>query len=789
MGIDKYNSLCRGIVMKYAHEWKGIISRFGRWIDMENDYKTMDLKFMESVWWVFQQIFNKKYVNPETGKEESLVYRGCRIMPYSNKCSTVLSNFEAQQNYELVKDPAVHITFPLVKDPEVKLLAWTTTPWTLPSNLAVTVHPDFVYVKIKVVEDGQILIIAECRLASLFNKPNLYTVLEKFKGKEMEGWEYQPLFDYFYEEYKSRAFKVTVDTYVTTDSGTGIVHSSPGFGEDDYRVCCKYRIIEPDSPPVPLDLEGNFTEKVADFKGLYIKDADKLIKQHLKKQGRLFKEGVYEHNYPMCWRSGTPLIYKAVSCWFIRVTAIKDDLVKNNFKSNWVPKEIQEGRFNNWLENAKDWCFSRNRFWGNPIPIWASEDFEELVCIGSVEELKEKSGYKGEITDLHMDYIDHITIPSQKGKGVLRRIDEVFDCWFESGAMPYGQVHYPFSTSEEKFKNLFPADFIAEGIDQTRGWFYTLNVISTALRNDTPYKNLIVNGIVLASNGKKMSKSKRNYTPLMDAAETMGADAIRLYIINSPLVKADSLCFKDEGVKEINKITFLPWYNSFKMLLQSIQRYEQNTGKPFVFDESFTEDKANLSNVMDSWITITSHNLTKYVRKEMEAYRLYNVVPRVMEFLESLTNWYIKLNRPRIRGEKGDQEAATSLNVLFNAVLRQTILMSPLVPFITEYFYQDLQRCIRADSPYKQESIHFVDIPQFNEALVDEQIEQNMKNMQNIVFHCRKVRNDKNKSLKYPIKTLQIFSTKEFLEGVRPLEVYIKEEINVDKVEFLLDEG
>lgn len=566
-------------------------------------------------------------------------------------------------------------------------------------------------------------------MASLFSKPNLYQVIEKIKGKDMENWEYQPLFNYYYEEYKSRAFKVTLDTYVTTDSGTGIVHSAPGFGEDDYRVCCKYRIIEPDSPPVPLDLEGNFTEKVSDFKGQYIKDADKLIKQHLKKQGRLFKEGVYEHNYPMCWRSGTPLIYKAVSCWFIRVTAIKEDLVKNNFKSNWVPKEIQEGRFNNWLANAKDWCFSRNRFWGNPVPIWASEDFEELVCIGSVEELKEKSGYKGEITDLHKDYIDHITIPSQQGKGVLRRIDEVFDCWFESGAMPYGQVHYPFSTKEEKFQKLFPADFIAEGLDQTRGWFYTLNVISTCLRNDTPYKNLIVNGIVLAANGKKMSKSKKNYTPLMDAAESMGADAIRLYIINSPLVKADSVCFKDDGVKEINKVTFLPWYNSFKMLLQSIQRLEQNTGKPFVFDENFAENKDNLTNVMDTWITITSHNLTKYFRQEMEAYRLYNVVPRVMEFLESLTNWYIKLNRPRIRGEKGEQEAQTSLNVLFNAVLRQTILMSPLVPFITEYFYQDIKRCIKEGSPYKQESIHFVDIPNFNESLVDEQIEQNMKNM------------------------------------------------------------
>ena len=433
MGIAKYNQECRSIVMRYSGLWEHVVTRFGRWIDFENDYKTMDIRFMESVWHVFQQLFRK-----------GLVYRGRRIMPYSNACNTVLSNFEVQQNYKEVDDPSVHVAFPLKNDPNVKLLAWTTTPWTLPSNLALAVNPDFVYVKVKDPKRNEVFILAECRLKDFFGKEK-FEVLEKLKGSDLVGLEYVPLFDFFLDRQKDGCFKVQSAGFVTDSDGTGIVHCAPGFGEEDYKLCVEKKIIHPDNPPVPLDENGRFTKEVSTYAGMYVKDADKVIMEDLKQLGRLAKKGVIKHNYPFCWRSETPLIYKAVSTWFIRVTDIKEDLVKNNHKAYWVPKVIQEKKFDNWLKDAKDWCFSRNRFWGNPIPLWVSEDGEEIVCVGSVKELEELTGVK--VTDLHRESIDHLTIESKQGKGKLRRIEEVFDCWFESGSMPFAQVHYPFSTN------------------------------------------------------------------------------------------------------------------------------------------------------------------------------------------------------------------------------------------------------------------------------------------------------------------------------------------------------
>jgi isoleucyl-tRNA synthetase len=414
------------------------------------------------------------------------------------------------------------------------------------------------------------------------------------------GKEYVPLFNYFESRAVDGCFKVLADTYVTSDTGTGIVHCSPGFGADDYRVAVKAGIISPADPPVPIDENGRFKDLIADFKGMYVKDADKEVRKVLKANNRLLIDGNVRHNYPFCWRSETPLIYKAVHCWFIKVTDVKDKLVQNNKKSYWVPAFAQEGRFNNWLENAEDWCFSRNRFWGNPIPIWVSEDYEEQVCVGSVEELRQLSGVEN-ITDLHRENIDHITIPSKKGKGVLRRIDEIFDCWFESGSMPYAQQHYPFTMKEEKFSQIFPADFIAEGIDQTRGWFYTLNVLATALRDDTPYKNLIVNGLVLNHEGKKMSKSKRNYPDPIEVINAYGADAVRLYLINSPLVRAENLNFKESGVKDTVRDVFLPWYNSYRLLLQNINRFESDNNQQFTYDEKIALS-GQLNNLMDRWI-------------------------------------------------------------------------------------------------------------------------------------------------------------------------------------------
>jgi isoleucyl-tRNA synthetase len=543
-GVDKFNEACRSGVLRYVNEWEKTTKRLGRWIDFKNDYKTMDLKFMDSVWWVFKQLW-------DSGR----VYEGVRVVPYSWRLSTPLSNFEAGNNYKDVQDPAVTIRFKLVDDSNLSILAWTTTPWTLPSNLALCVGPDIDYVEVKTA-DGERVLLAKSRLSTYFPKSENIEILRTVKGLDLVGLKYQPLFDFFTGQETEKCFTVLSDEYVTTEDGTGVVHQAPANGEDDYRIGSANGI------PIfnPVDDDGNFYGLDAEFNGMNVKEADKVIIKILKEKGLLFKQETIQHSYPFCERSNTPLIYRAISAWYVRVEDLTEQMVENNSTIHWVPEHIKEGRFGKWLAAARDWNISRNRFWGNPLPIWRCDQCGELECLGSASELQEKSGQK--VTDLHKHHVDPLTWACGKCNnsqgGIMRRVPEVLDCWFESGSMPYAQLHYPFE-NKEAFESSFPADFIAEGLDQTRGWFYTLMVLSTAIFKKAPFKNVIVNGMILAEDGKKMSKSLKNYPDPQEVMEEFGADALRLYMISSAVVRGESLKFSGAGVKEIVRSVMLPY--------------------------------------------------------------------------------------------------------------------------------------------------------------------------------------------------------------------------------------
>ncbi|CCG84421.1 protein of unknown function [Taphrina deformans PYCC 5710] len=776
MGIDKYNAECRAIVMRYASEWRSTIERMGRWIDFDNDYKTLNPSFMESVWWVFSQLYSK-----------GEVYRGFKVMPYSTGCTTPLSNFEAQQNYKDVPDPAVTIGFPLLSDPTTFLLAWTTTPWTLPSHLALAVNPTFEYVKIEDQESGNKYILLESLLKTLYKDPKKakYKVVEKIKGTDMVGWKYEPPFDYFYEEYKDVAFKVIPADYVTDDSGTGIVHQAPAFGEDDFEVAIKNNIISKDQPPpCPLDDKGCFTDIVRDFKGLYVKDADKEIQKYLKKSGRLIVQAQIMHSYAFCWRSDTPLLKRTIPAWFVRVQDHTDDMLAALEGTRWVPAFVKEKRFANWIENARDWNISRNRYWGTPIPLWVSDDYEEIVCINSIQQLEELSGVTG-ITDLHRDSIDQITIPSKQGRGPLRRVEEVFDCWFESGSMPYASNHYPFENAKT-FENQFPADFIAEGLDQTRGWFYTLLVLGTLLFNSAPFKNVIVNGLVLAEDGKKMSKKLKNYPEPGLIVSKYGADALRLYLINSPVVRAEPLRFKEEGVKEVIAKVILPLWNSYKFFEGQAALLHKVHGIDFKFDATL----ASSDNVMDKWILAACQSLIIFIKEEMGAYRLYTVVPRLLRLIDDMTNWYIRCNRRRLKGESGKDDAVVALNTLFDVLYTLTRTLSSFTPFITETIYQQLRNYLPQDSTGEDvRSIHFVSFPSVRSEFINEVVQRRVARMQSVIELGRTARERKTIGLKTPLSQLVVIhKDQEYLDDVQTLVQFVKDELNIREVVLSTDE-
>jgi isoleucyl-tRNA synthetase len=785
MGIKAYNNECRSIVQRYTKEWRTTVTRLGRWIDFDNDYKTMDPNFMESIWWVFSQLY-----------EKGLVYRGYKVMPFSTACGTPVSNFEAGMNYKDVNDPACVVHFPLVDDPECSLVAWTTTPWTLPSNLALCVNPAFEYVKILDKQRNKTFVLLEKRIVQLFpevgkadcsdeRKAELYEIKGRLLGSALVGKRYTPIFQYFAEgPAASTYFQVCGDSYVTEEGGTGIVHQAPAFGEDDYRVCLNHGVISKgEDIPCPVDSNGRFTEPVSPHKGEHVKAADAAICALLKASGRLILKETYAHSYPFCWRSDTPLIYKAVPSWFVKVESIRDRLLKNNAETYWVPNFVKEGRFHNWLRDAKDWAISRNRFWGTPIPLWISEDLQEVVVIDSVEKLYELSGVR--VTDLHKDTVDDITIPSKQGKGVLRRVEEVFDCWFESGSMPYAQLHYPFE-NKERFEKGFPADFIAEGMDQTRGWFYTLMVLSTALFDRPAFKNLIVNGLVLASDGKKMSKRLLNYPDPNNVIAKYGADAVRLYLINSPVVRADTMRFQEEGVNDTVRGVFLPWYNAFRFFMQCQDMYNGQSAE--INSPAFQPDSDRCkksTNDLDQWVQAAVFGLVSFVHEEMRAYRLYTVVPRLLKFIDELTNWYVRLNRERLKGARGRDEQLTGLSVLFEVLLTMALVMSPVTPFFSEYLYQNL-RCLMetkeadaVDAPGKAESVHYLMLPAEDESRMNPAIVKRFEDFQVAVGLCRLARERRKIRSNLPLKKVVVVCADEStVAGLEYLKQAIKDEIN-----------
>ena len=754
IGVKGYNAECRSIVQRFTSEWEKTVSRLGRWVDFENDYKTMDTNFMESVWWVFKQLWDK-----------NLIYQGTKVVPFSTSLGTVLSNFEASSNYKDVQDQAATVFFKMA-DEDAYLAAWTTTPWTLPSNLCLCTGADIDYVKVKDEEKDVTFYLAEARL-EYYSKKTELTILEKVKGSDLKGRKYEPLFPYFKELADEGCFQILNDGYVTTENGTGIVHIAPGFGEDDNRVMKEASIR---ACVCPVDDAGRFTAEVTDFSGVYVKDADKDIMRQLNESGRLYERSNYLHSYPFCPRSDTPLIYKTIPSWYVDIEAIKEKMIAANKEIYWVPEHIKEGRFGKWLEGARDWAISRNRVWGTPLPIWINDTTDSRICVGSIEELKNLSGI--ELDDLHREFTDDITFTIEGEEGTYKRIVEVFDCWFESGSMPYAQQHYPFE-NKEKFEAGFPAEFIAEGLDQTRGWFYTLTVLSAAMFDKPAFKNVIVNGLVLAEDGEKMSKRKKNYTAPDSLMHEYGADALRLYLITSGLVRGEEMKFADVGVKDMVRTALLPWYNSFKFF----KTYAEVDG----WDPS--KHLKSGSNITDNWLISNLQTLKKTISTEMEAYRLYNVVPALFTFIEDLTNTYIRLNRGRFWSEGLNDDKCEAYSTLYTALKELSISMAPFAPFFSEFIYQELKTLNSAqDEP---ESVHLCDYPVADDSKINAILEDAVDRMNQIILLGRQKRNQVKIKVKTPLRRLTVIhQDKALLDEIALLEEYIKAELNIKSIEY-----
>lgn len=755
-GVAQFNEACRAVVLRYTQEWRTIMTRAGRWVDFDDDYKTMDVDFMESIWWVQKTLYDK-----------GLMYEGHKIMPYCPRCSTVLSTHELNLGgYKDVHDPAVTVKFRLKDEPNCYFLAWTTTPWTLPSNLALSVGPDVDYVKIK--DGDEYYILGRSRLGSYYKNPEAVEILWTKKGADLGGISYEPLFPYFETEAAKGAFRTFVGSHVTDGDGTGIVHTAPGFGEDDFNVLRGSGI----STICPIDAECKFTAEVPEYQGRFVKDCDKDVIDRLKAEGKLVKREQILHSYPHCWRCSSPLIYRAIGSWFVKVEAIKPAMLANNNTINWVPDHIQQGRFGKWLEGARDWAISRNRYWGNPLPVWRCDHdgCTEEVCVGSRDELKKFSGTKP--ADLHKHFVDQISWKCRCGQGTMRRIPEVLDCWFESGSMPYGQLHYPFE-NKEWFDTHFPANFINEGLDQTRGWFYTLHILGSALLDKPAFQNCVVSGLVLATDGKKMSKSLRNYTDPVKVMEQYGADALRLFLMAGPVTKADDLRYSDEGVQGVLRDVLLPLWNAYSFYV-TYANLDGVTPTGLV---------RNPTNSLDGWILSELERTTDAVTRELDAYEISRAIGHLVSFLDLLNNWYIRRSRRRFWRSENDGDKVEAYDTLFQVLRRFVTLGAPVVPFITEEIWGNLR------GPEDTDSVHLADWPVYDPTRRRTDLEDKMAGARKAVGLGRALRNTHNLKNRQPLRAVYLVTRDSAEKTVlREMEDLIREELNVKEVIFQDDE-
>ena len=749
-GLEPFIDKCKESVWKYKGMWEDFSNTVGFWADMDDPYVTYDNTFIESEWWALKTIW-----------EKGLLYKGFKIVPYCPRCGTPLSSHEVAQGYKDVKERSAIARF-RAKGEDAYILAWTTTPWTLPSNVALCVNPAEQYVKVRMNEDGTVYYLAAA-LADTVLGEGAYTVLESCVGKDLEYKEYEPLFDFVSP--KEKCWYVTCDSYVTLTDGTGIVHIAPAFGNDDSIVGKNYGL-----PFVQLvDAKGCMTKETK-WAGMFCKDADKEVLKDLESRGLLFSAPVFEHSYPHCWRCDTPLIYYARDSWFIKMTAVKDDLIRNNNTVNWVPESLGKGRFGDWLENVQDWGISRNRYWGTPLNIWECE----CGCrhsIGSIEELKSMSGNCPDDIELHRPYIDAVTIKCPQCGREMHRVPEVIDCWFDSGSMPFAQYHYPFE-NRELFEAQFPADFISEAVDQTRGWFYSLMAISTLLFNKAPFKNVIVMGHVQDENGQKMSKSKGNAVDPFDALQTYGADAIRWYFYTAGAPWLPKR-FSGKAVQEGQRKFMSTLWNTyaFFVLYANIDQFDAT---------KYTLDRESLS-VMDRWVLSKMNTMVKLVDKNLDGYAIPEAARALQEFVDDLSNWYVRRSRERFWAKGMEQDKINAYMTLYTALVTTAKAAAPMIPFMTESIYQNLVRSLDQSAP---ESVHLCDFPAVDESMIDTQLEYDMDLVLKVVVLGRAARNGANRKNRQPLAEMFVKADETLGEFYREI---IADELNIKKVTFTDD--